>query len=85
MQFWLKSEMGWCHALGDLIWNDPFVTLKDQKPNFQNNSTSRLFNPSKSEIGVITKQLLQRINSNILFHTNLNQWKKTRTTCYLMV
>ena len=37
----------------------------------------RLINPSKSEIGIISKQILQRINSKIANSTELNQWKNT--------
>jgi hypothetical protein len=54
-----------------------FITLKDHKLNFQNNPTCRLINPAKSEIGVISKQILQRINSKIVAATKLNQWKNT--------
>lgn len=41
---------------------NPFVTLKDHKPNFKNNTTCRLINPAKSEIGIISKQILEKIN-----------------------
>ena len=44
-----------------LATKDSFITLKDRKPNFNNNPTCRLINPSKSEIGNISKQILQRI------------------------
>jgi erythromycin esterase-like protein len=40
-----------------------FITLKDHKPNFQNNPTCRLINPAKSEIAIISQKVLQRINS----------------------
>ena len=44
---------------------DAFITLmKDHKPNFANNPTCRLINPTKSEIGKISKQILDRINKN---------------------
>ena len=39
---------------------DAFITLKDHKPNFANNPTCRLINPTKSEIGKICKQILDR-------------------------
>ncbi len=54
-----------------------FITLKDHKPNFSNKPTCRLINPCKSEIGKISKQLLQRINSSIINSTELHQWKNT--------
>ena len=54
-----------------------FITMKDHKPNFQNNPTCRLLNPCKPEIGKISKRLLEVINSTIKAKTNLNQWKNT--------
>ena len=56
---------------------ESFITLKDHKPNFNNKPTCRLINPCKSEIGKISKQILQRINTKIIKSTNLNQWKNT--------
>ena len=54
------------------------MTLKDHKPNFNNNPcTCRLINPSKSEIGIISKKILQRINSKVVASNSLNQWKNT--------
>ena len=37
-----------------------FITLKDHKPNFRNNPTCRLINPTKPEIGKISKQILEK-------------------------
>ena len=37
-----------------------YVTLKDHKPNFNNNPSCRLINPSKIEIGKISKQILSK-------------------------
>ncbi|KAL5019984.1 hypothetical protein ScPMuIL_002876 [Solemya velum] len=54
-----------------------FITLKDHKPNFRNNPTCRLINPSKSEIGIISKQILDRINKEVTAKTSANLWKNT--------
>ena len=35
-----------------------FITLKDHKPNFQNVEKCRLLNPTKSEVGKISKKIL---------------------------
>ena len=56
---------------------DAFITLKDHKPNFANKPTCRLINPTKSEIGKISKVVLDRINDKITTKTNINQWKNT--------
>lgn len=57
--------------------NEAFVTLKDHKENFRNNPQTRLINPAKSEIGKISKIILERINTNIRETTGLNQWQNT--------
>ena len=56
---------------------EAFVTLKDHKPNFYDHPTCRLINPSKSEIGAISKQILDDINASIITSTKINQWKNT--------
>ena len=56
---------------------EAFVTLKDHKPNFYDHPTCRLINPSKSEIGAISKQILDDINASIVTSTKMNQWKNT--------
>ena len=50
---------------------DSFITLKDHKPDFINNPTCRLINPSKSEIGVISKNILDRINKDVIQATKV--------------
>ena len=42
-----------------------FITLKDHKFDFINNPTCRLINPCKSEIGIISRNILDRINHEI--------------------
>ena len=54
-----------------------FITLKDHKENFQNNPTCRLINPAKSEIGLVSKKVLDRINNDIKSSTRINQWKNS--------
>ena len=62
-----------------LAEREAFVTLKDHKDNFHSNPKCRLINPCKSEIGCISKVLLQTINSEIRDKTKLNQWRNTTT------
>ena len=54
-----------------------YITIKDHKDNFLNNTKCRLINPAKSEIGIISKTYLEKINDNIQQRTKLNQWKNT--------
>ena len=46
-----------------------FITLKDHKPNFENNETTRLINLVKNEIK-INKVILQNINKELR-----NKWQ----------
>ena len=73
----IAKSLGIDNRVDSLATKDSFITLKDHKPNFSNNPTCRLINPSKSEIGIISKKILQRINSSIVKSTNINQWKNT--------
>ena len=55
----------------------PFISLKDHKENVAKNPTRSLINPAKSEIGRISKQILQRINTDVRNKTPRNQWKNS--------
>ena len=55
----------------------PFITLKDHKPNFISKPTCRLINPAKSEIGIVSQKILKRINSRLRLATKYNQWQDT--------
>ena len=54
-----------------------FVTIKDHKENFPNNLKCRLINPAKSQIGIVSKQILEKINNTIRSQSNFNQWRNT--------
>ena len=60
-----------------LAKKEVFLTPKDHKPNFYNNPKCRLTNLTKSEIGIISKKLLDRINSSIRSSTGLMQWRNS--------
>ena len=40
---------------------DACILFKDHKPNFENELQSRLINPSKTELGIISKDIIQNI------------------------
>ena len=54
-----------------------FITLKDHKENFTNHPTTRLINSSKNEIGRISKNILDQINSKLVRKLSVNEWKNT--------
>ena len=56
-----------------------FITLKDHKENFRNSTKCRLINPSKSEVGLISKKYLRNIISEVKEKTCVNEWRNTST------
>ena len=73
-----KIELAdWIEVLAS---RDSFITLKDHKPDFINNPTCRLINPRKYEIGVISKNILDRINKEVIQATKVNLWTSTNNT-----
>ena len=56
-----------------------FITLKDHKANFKNNTKCRLINPSKSEVGLVSKHYLSSIISTVAVKSGVNQWRNTST------
>ena len=60
-----------------LTRNTAFITLKDHKDNFNSKLPCRLINPSKNELGKVSKQKLEKINKIMVQHLNVNQWKNS--------
>ena len=62
----------------DLARSPTFITLKEHKENFNSKLPCRLINPSsKSNLGKVSKQKLEKINRIMLQHLNVNQWKNS--------
>ena len=57
--------------------NEAYVTIKDHKERFPEKISCRLINPSKTDIGKISKQILDRVNNTMLKKPKVNQWKNT--------
>ena len=56
---------------------EAFATLKDHKDNFRTNPKCRLLNPTKPEIGKVSKKILQCKIERIKQITGHNLWKNT--------
>ena len=54
---------------------DAYTTLKDHKQQFWNNPKCRVINPCKSELGMVSKQMLVEIISAVKTKSHLQQWK----------
>ena len=73
----IASSLNLADRIEKFAEKDSFITLKDHKENFQNHPTCRLINPAKSEMGHISKTLLERIVSKVAEQSGLNQWRNT--------
>ena len=49
--------------------NEAYVTIKDHKERFPEKISCRLINPCKTDIGKISKQILDRVNNTTLKKT----------------
>ena len=59
---------------------DTFITLKDHKKQFMNNPKFRVINPTKSELGKVSKQMLTKIISAVKTKSQLLQFKNSDST-----
>ena len=56
---------------------EAFITLKDHKRDFANNPSCRLLNPTKTNMGQISKIMLQDICETLRIALRVNQWRST--------
>jgi hypothetical protein len=73
----ITEKLGLDDRIETTAKKEPFITIKDHKPNFNTNPKYRLINPTKAEIGKISKCILDRINKNVLQQTGVNIWRNT--------
>ena len=57
--------------------SESYFTFKDHKTNFINRQTVRIINPNKSNLGKVSKQIVERINQQVREQVNFNQWRNT--------
>ena len=55
----------------------PRVTLKDHKEGFLSRPSVRLINPSKTDLGVMSKKILDRVTPGLRDYIRLVQWRNT--------
>ena len=58
--------------------NPAYILLKDHKSDFQAKKPCRLINPAKSQVGKISKRILEKTIKTLKDSLNLNQWKNTQ-------
>ena len=54
-----------------------FISLKDHKENFENQPKCPLINPANSELGKVSKAILDGINTDTRARTEVNQWRNS--------
>ena len=54
-----------------------FVTFKDHKDDFRVNPKYRLLYPTKSELGKLSKDILQQISTNMRTALNVYRWQNS--------
>lgn len=73
----LAKNFGVEDRLNVMATQQCFITTKDHKEDFRVNPKYRLINPTKSELGKISKQIIQRINNQLRPILEVNQWQST--------
>lgn len=58
--------------------NSSFVSFKDHKRGFPGRVETRLINPSKNNLGQISKNILDSINTTLLIETKLPLWRSSK-------
>ena len=56
-----------------------YITVKDHKDNFPHSISCRLINPSKTDIGKISKTIVDKIILQLVSSIKVNQWKNSDT------
>ena len=54
-----------------------YITVKNHMKDFPQKISCRLINLSKSDIGKLSKIILDKINSDLLSSVQVNQWKNS--------
>ena len=70
----IAVELKLDNRINQITARNAYITLKDHKQNFDENPKCRLINPTKTEIGKISKIILDKINKKIRSKLNLIQW-----------
>ena len=75
----IASKLGIDDRVYKTSKREAFITLKDHKPNFKNNPKFRLLNPTKQELGKVSKQKLEKIVTFVKEKSGLKLWKDTES------
>ena len=73
----IANDLNIADRIDSLARKEAFISMKDHKEDFLNKLPCRLINPSKPEIGIVSKQILDRINAALAEQLKVQQWKNS--------
>ena len=76
----LAHEVQLDNRIEGIALKQSFLTIKDHKEDFPGKLSFRLITPAKSNMGQISKSILDRVNSKVREETRYNQWRSTKDT-----
>ena len=74
----IATNLGLQERINCFMEKSPMITLKDHKDGFRERPQVRLLNPANTNIGKISKHILDRINLDIRSKTNLPLWRSSK-------
>ena len=66
--------------VGKLEEKSAYILFKDHKKNFPDKKQTRLINPTKTELGFLSKDIIQKITSRLMSSHKYNLWKNSMDT-----
>ena len=66
--------------VGKLEERSAYILFKDHKKNFPDKKQTRLINPTKTELGSVSKDVIQKITSRLMSSHKYNLWKNSMDT-----
>ena len=73
----ITERLGISDRVEPMPHQDAYLTIKDHKDGFPDEVKCRLINPAKSNIGRISKRILQNTNAQLRQVHRLNRWRST--------
>ena len=67
------------HRIEKMQQSESYITVEDHKEDFPHKISCRLINRSKSDIGNISKHVLDKVNQKVRSVTEVNQWKNSHS------
>ena len=74
----LASKLGIVDRVEKYNTKNCFITIKDYKSDFKRNPGCRPINPAKTQIGKVSKIIVQDIRASLRLALNINQWRSTQ-------